>query len=538
MRKTCFRRFGTMLDCSRNAVPNAESLRKWIDITAELGYNTLLLYTEDTYEVDDNPYFGYMRGRFTQRELKEADSYARSRGMELIPCIQTLAHLNAAVRWPAYAAHVDTGDILLAGDPAVYELIDRMFAGIARCFSSRIINVGMDEAHMIGRGRYYDLHGDSDRFEILLEHLKKVADIGRKYGFTLCMWSDMFFRLAAGGDYYNNSVEIKDSISSRIPDNVRLIYWDYYSQDPEHYDKMLAAHERIGQDVWFAGGLWTWTGVAPHNGFSIKATSAALKSCMKRGVRDVFLTMWGDNGGECSRFAVLPALFYAAQIAAGNTDEADIKARFKEKFGISFDSFMLLDLPQAPGYSDSSITNPDKYLLYNDCFTGLFDSALTGEESEGYAACARRLGRLGKHPEWGYLFETEQALCEVLAVKAGLGAKTRRVYSGRNREELGALIDDYNRLLKKLKVFHKAFRKQWFAENKPHGFDVQDIRLGGLAARLESCRDRLVQLRDGSIEAIPELEETQLDVLGGGEKHGHEPFAYNNWEGMVTANVI
>ena len=66
MRKTCFRRFGTMLDCSRNAVPNAESLRKWIDITAELGYNTLLLYTEDTYEVDGNPYFGYMRGRFTE----------------------------------------------------------------------------------------------------------------------------------------------------------------------------------------------------------------------------------------------------------------------------------------------------------------------------------------------------------------------------------------------------------------------------------------------------------------------------------------
>lgn len=63
--KICFRRFGTMLDCSRNAVMSVNSLKKWIDITADLGYNTLLLYTEDTYELDDNPYFGYMRGRYT-----------------------------------------------------------------------------------------------------------------------------------------------------------------------------------------------------------------------------------------------------------------------------------------------------------------------------------------------------------------------------------------------------------------------------------------------------------------------------------------
>lgn len=51
-----------MLDCSRNAVPSVDSLKKWIDITTDLGYNTLLLYTEDTYEVDGNPYFGYRRG--------------------------------------------------------------------------------------------------------------------------------------------------------------------------------------------------------------------------------------------------------------------------------------------------------------------------------------------------------------------------------------------------------------------------------------------------------------------------------------------
>ena len=206
--KICFRHFGTMLDCSRNAVMTVKSLKKWIDITTDLGYNTLLLYTEDTYEVEDNPYFGYMRGRYTQAELKEINDYALTKDMELIPCVQTLAHLNAIVRWAEYAPHIDTEDILLAGDEKVYELIDKIFASISKCFTSRIVNIGMDEAHMIGRGKYYDLHGDTDRFEILVNHLNRVADIGKKYGFSLIMWSDMFFRLATGGNYYDDYVNV------------------------------------------------------------------------------------------------------------------------------------------------------------------------------------------------------------------------------------------------------------------------------------------------------------------------------------------
>ena len=49
-------RLGTMIDCSRNAVASVESVKKWIDLTSSIGYNTLMLYTEDTYEVSGEPY--------------------------------------------------------------------------------------------------------------------------------------------------------------------------------------------------------------------------------------------------------------------------------------------------------------------------------------------------------------------------------------------------------------------------------------------------------------------------------------------------
>ena len=59
--------------------------------------------------------------------------------------------------------------------------------------------------------------------------------------------------------------------------------------------------------------------------------------------------MWGDNGAECSKFSLLPSFYYASEIAKGNCDMESIKIGFAEKFGISFDDFLLLDLPDTCG---------------------------------------------------------------------------------------------------------------------------------------------------------------------------------------------
>ena len=179
--------FGVMLDCSRNAVMKPETAKKYIDVLSDLGYNCLMLYTEDTYEIDAEPYFGHKRGRYSQAELIEIDNYAKLKGIELIPCIQTLAHLGSIFRWPCYDKIHDCNDILLSDNDETYTFIDKMFATLKRCFTSRTVNIGMDEAHMLGRGRYQDINGYVDRFDILLKHLNRVAEIAKKYGFDLLM---------------------------------------------------------------------------------------------------------------------------------------------------------------------------------------------------------------------------------------------------------------------------------------------------------------------------------------------------------------
>lgn len=97
-----FKKKGLMLDCSRDAVRTVKTVKKLADIMQKLDFNTLMLYTEDTYEIDTQPYFGYLRGRYTKDELREIDAYCAEKGIELIPCIQTLAHLNGIVDWEVY----------------------------------------------------------------------------------------------------------------------------------------------------------------------------------------------------------------------------------------------------------------------------------------------------------------------------------------------------------------------------------------------------------------------------------------------------
>ena len=57
-----FNKFGVMVDCSRNAVMTVEQLKKFITVISKMGYNQLHLYMEDTYEVNDEKFFGYLRG--------------------------------------------------------------------------------------------------------------------------------------------------------------------------------------------------------------------------------------------------------------------------------------------------------------------------------------------------------------------------------------------------------------------------------------------------------------------------------------------
>ena len=519
---------GVMLDCSRNAVMTADNVKKYALILKKMGYNTLMLYTEDTYEVDNQPYFGYLRGRYSKDEIKDIDRYCAEIGIELVPCIQTLAHVNCIFKWvKEYGDICDCDDILLAESEKTYALINDMFSTIAECFSSRKIHIGMDEAYKVGLGKYRELHGNKERFDIINNHLHKVCEIAEKYGFEPMLWSDMFCKLALNIENQYESADLeKIRGKANLPKSASLVYWDYYSTDYDRYVSNIKTNKAFQRKVYFAGGAWTWKGFTPDNGYSIETTKAAVKACRDCGVDGILFTVWGDDGAECSKYAVLPTLMYAAEAINGNTDMASIKEKFKNITGSDFDAFFLLDKINNPGGRHERDTN--KYLFYNDVFLGIHDLRCTENDEKFYADLTNELKTVKETGEYAYLFETGEKLASVLAIKTNLGNKTRMAYKANDKNALKELIPVYDELLKRVDEFYNAFYKQWIKENKPHGFDVQDIRFGGVIQRLKSGKRRIAEYVNGEITEIPELAETILD----------SKWCQHRWATCVTPNVI
>lgn len=84
--------------------------------------------------------------------------------------------------------------------------------------------------------------------------------------------------------------------------------------------------------------------------------------------------------------------------------------------------------------------------------------------------------------------------------------------------------------------YKSAYQAQWMQENKPHGFDVQDIRLGGLMQRVKTCRARLEDYCAGRLDRLEELEAAQLDFFDHGKRCA-EPVA-THWGQIATANIV
>lgn len=510
-------------------------LKELIDVMQKAGYNLLELCTDDTYKIDGEPYFGYLRGSYTKEEIREVDAYAKEHGVELVPCIQTLAHLVNLVKLPAYADMVDFGDILLIDDPKTYALIDKMFASIADMYSSRIVNIGFDEAHMVGLGKYLDKHGYCNRFDLLLKHLNKVVEIAAKYGFEVHMWSDMFFKLANHGKYWDKGVEIPQEVVDKVPKGVGVCYWDYYAYDEELYDAMLTSHESFRGEKWFAGGAWTWNGFAPLNRLSLATMKPAMRQVKKHNVDNVLITLWADDGHECSYFSVLPSLYAIRQFAEGNEDEEKIAAEFERIFGCSYQDMMTLDLPNKSASNPdlTDINNPCKCLFYNDPFVGWKDYAVEKEGHIPYEEYAETLAEKAKTAgKYAYIFECLRDLCSALALKAELGVHTRRAYRNKDLQALAKLADTYRETAQRVKTFRDSFRRVYFEDNKPYGWEIHEMRLGGLQARLLDCGERLRAYANGESERIEELDEEILPY------NDWKPLQNNFHRALVTVSEL
>lgn len=497
---------GMMLDMSRGGVMTVEAVKGMIDAHAALGLNLMMLYTEDTYTVPEAPYLGYLRGRYTEKELREMDDYAAESGVELVPCVQTLAHLEQFLQWDVNRDIKDNDCVLMIDEPKTYAWIRAALTALRRCFRTNRIHIGMDEAHGVGLGEYYQKHGAVNRFELLNRHLNRVVDICKELGFKPIMWSDMFYRLGSkNNDYYDTDAVVPESAIAQIPD-VALCYWDYYHTDEQFYAGMLEGHRKMGKEVVFAGGIWTWSGILPH----VRKTNAtmypALRACLKAGIGTVLATSWGDDGCETDyRLALNQLPIYSEHVWMGeDCTRAEVERMGERLTGLSEACFNAM----GAFYADDEDRRPGKGLFYCDPLypltEGLWD--LTGYREgleEGIKMLERHLDDSRCEYAWLAMRIALEKLNWVNELRPAYMRGDKAVVLAMANEKLPAMRELYVKMM-------SVWREQWESGRKRNGWETICARLGAVIARLDDVQRILLRWADGTIERVEELDETPL----------------------------
>ncbi|MBQ8350466.1 MAG: beta-N-acetylhexosaminidase [Clostridia bacterium] len=533
-----FKTNGAMADMSRNAVMKVEMVKTMLRKMALMGMNMYMLYTEDTYEIEGHPYFGYMRGRYTKEEIRDIDAYARKLGIELITCIQMLGHLATHLQWSAAAPYKDTENVLLVGAEETYKLIEDMLNTIKECFSTRRLHVGMDETNGLGLGAYLKKNGYRNQQDIYFEHLTKVIELVRAHGFEPMMWSDFFFRLVGEhlpGYYdYDPRVQFTDEVKAKVPRGIQQVFWDYYRTSESFYAENIDKHYDVfGKDMLFAGGVWLWSGHAPLYSRSLRYTIPALEACRKKGVREVIATLW-LNGGEGSLMLSLAGLaWYADYDYRGCYDEAGVKTCFENAcVGVKYDDLMKCEPVEHP---DGSVLPHTRALLYNDPLIGLVDRHYEGMDlGSYYRGVSEKMDCLtGELDVFAPAYDTIRKLSSLLENKADYGIRLKAAYDKKDKEALAALAGECDVIGEKLEALKQSHKASWMIYNKPFGWEVHDIRYGGLAARFQTVKERVLAYLAGEIETIEELEATRLRIDGKPDDAGRFDDMFS-WRGYTT----
>lgn len=494
-----FATLGIMIDLSRNLTMTVPTLKSWFRRLALAGYNTVMLYCEDTYELENEPVFGYMRGRYTSEEIRELDAFAARLGLELVGCIQTLGHMEQILQWSQYQLVRDTNSVLLADRPETFSLIEKMLDFWSRSLASRRIHIGMDETHDLGRGVFLDRYGYERGFDIFNRHLNRVNALCRERGLEPMIWSDMYFRLSnPDQEYYDCTSPIPDDVREAIPRNVQLVYWDYYHADAETYSAMIRRHRELGFEPVMASGVWTWPTLWYDHVKTAETVPPCIEACRRERIEELIFTLWGDDGAFCDLNSALAGVFYASDLAWGGDGKARTAARFNAVCApADYTSYLAAAKMNAlqTGTDGRKMKIFSSYLIWDDPLQGIafagyrrsnprFDSELVA----GLEKIRSVLEASGGDSEDRDLLHACN-IVNLLIVKLRFHAELNAAYTRNDPAALRKIAQTaIPGLAAAVRRFDASFRAQWMRCAKPFGLERIQARNAALIARLGGNR--------------------------------------------------
>ena len=192
---------GLMVDAAR--VP--ESLvyyRRVIDFCAEWRLNALQFRVADdqgcALRFSSAPDLLFHRHAFAPEELHDLAQYGRSRGVDLIPELESFGHTGYITRSRTYAHLLDadsqqssefTG--MIPVHPETLQLFSKLYRELSEVFPSIYLHGGCDEVNWGGSERSRKALETKQRYEIWAEYLNSLEHFAGGLGKQFVVWGDM-----------------------------------------------------------------------------------------------------------------------------------------------------------------------------------------------------------------------------------------------------------------------------------------------------------------------------------------------------------
>lgn len=514
-----FKTLSVMLDISFRGPITLDSIKEYFTYLATMGYNQIWFYAEDMYEMPEKyKHFGYLRGRYSTAELRELDDFAYSIGIEIVPCIQTLGHMQHYLRWGEAKPFAENAMVLKPGDEKTYEFIRDMLVAASTPFRSKRIHVGLDETAGLGLGASLKRDGYRNPLDIFLEHVNKVAEMCDELGLQPMMWNDMVFCYSSPNHTkYDPNTVISQDLIDRMPKNMDLVYWNYEDENCGKF--MIEKNRQINDRVIFAGGVWIFGGALPDNVWSEYFHEKSIKDARDMKVEELCMTVW-SYGTTIYQTSLLEAARFA-ELTYEETSEK-LPERFEFFTGASYDGFYdmsnLHALYKEGEINYDSMPYDERFygnkLMWQDVMLGVFDEKLYREpRAEHYAMIAKEYAELVRRQDnWCWLYEYCYAIFKMLSLKCYVAERLVPAYKSGDTETLQTILEE------KLPALENAWlevsdchmvHKDLFM--RPFGTEATDRMYGTMIMRTRYAIHRLSDYLSGRVDSLPELDEPRYD---------------------------
>jgi hexosaminidase len=284
---------GLMFDVTRDKVPTMETLYSLVEMLAGLKINQLQLYTEHTFAYRGHEEVWKEASPLTGEEILALDAYCRGHYIELAPNQNSFGHMHRWLKHDTYRhlAEIPEGWMhpfhderepysICPSDPGSLELLADLYDQLLPHFSSRQVNVGLDETFDLGMGRSKELCEAQGTERVYLDFLLKVYDLIRRRGGTMQFWGDIIIK--------------RPELIAELPKDLVALEWGYEADHPfAEHGKLFAD---AGLSFYVCPGTSSWNTLVGRTENALGNLRSAAINGQKNGAIGYLITDWGDFG--------------------------------------------------------------------------------------------------------------------------------------------------------------------------------------------------------------------------------------------------